>query len=287
MAVEVAGELPVPVEVLSCDSMAVYRGMDVLAAKPTPDERASVPHHLLDLVDPSEPFTAAEYAARASAVMAEVRGRGAVPMLVGGSGLYFRAAVDGLEFAPTDPVLRERLELEDTPALWERLVRADAGARERIDPRNRRRIVRAVEILELSGLPPSDLRGAWQRRGQVTAVALTRDRAELYRRVEERVGRMLGAGLVEEVRRARAGGLSLTARQAVGVKEVLGHLDGHASPEDVRTMLVRNTKRFVRRQYAWFRADPRITWVDVSELGWDRARRAVRDGFAAALGRAA
>lgn len=285
MAVEVARDLP-RIEIVSCDSMAVYRGLEITAAIPAEAERGGVPHHLIGIADPCEDFTAVRFRDAARAAIASVHAVGAVPLLVGGSGLYFRAVVDELEFAPTDPDVRARLEREDPQTLWDRVVAIDPAAAERIDPRNRRRIVRAAEILELTGRPPSELRRSWDRfesRYDLTVVGLTRARDELLRRADERMTAQLQAGLVDEVRRAMAGGLSRTATQALGVKEIVEHLEGRRTLEEATDRFRRNVRTFVRRQLQWFRADPRVAWMDVSDLGWERARDAIVTRFSAAL----
>lgn len=289
MAVEVALDLAgVAVEIVSCDSMGVYRGLDVAADKPSAAERRGVPHHLFDVAEPNESFTAVRYRKLARAAIDQIHARGAVPMLVGGSGLYFRAVVDELEFAPQDPVVRARLETVQTAMLWERLRAADPELAARLDPRNRRRIVRAVEILELTGRPPSSLRTSWERHNgpyALTAAGLTWDREELFRRAEERVRREVEAGLVDEVRRVtRTTGISRTAWQALGVKEIVEYLEGRLSLEEAIALNVRRTKNFVRRQLSWFGADPRITWVNASELGWEGARETIAGRFREALG---
>lgn len=287
MAIEVAqvlGARDCDVEIVSCDSMAVYRGLDVVAAKPTGAERAGVAHHLLDVVAPSEDVTAVAYRDLARAAIGDIGSRGALPMLVGGSGLWFRAVVDPLTFAPTSAEVRARLEGEDPVSLHRRLHDADPVTAGRIDVRNVRRVVRAVEILELTGKPPSVLRADWERRDgpyDLAAAGLEWDTHDLDRRIEERVETMLACGLVEEVARELASGLSRTARQAIGIKEIADHLEGRVSLQDATRMLVRNTKRFARRQLSWFRPDPRIRWVNVSGLGWDRARDAVVEVLAA------
>lgn len=286
MAVDVATVLGRDVEIVSCDSMAVYKGLDVLADKPSDADRALVPHHLLDVVDASLEFTVVEYRNLARAAIADVASRGAVPMLVGGSGLYFRSVVDELSFAPTSPALRARLSAEDPDALHARLRVVDPAGAERLDPRNVRRVVRAVEVLELTGKPPSEVQREWGSHGDryaLTASGLTWERAALFERLEERVRRQLDAGLVDEVRSALDRGLSKTAGQALGVKEAVAYLEGRSTIDEVSADLVRNSKTFVRRQESWFRADPRVEWVNVSELGWDAARRRVLERFAAGL----
>lgn len=266
-------------EIVSCDSMAVYRGLDVVADKPSDADRERVPHHLIDVVDPDEEFTVVEYRDLAREAIAQIASRDAVPMLVGGSGLYFRGVVDELSFAPTSPALRARLEAQDPRVLFDVLQKADPAGAKQLDPRNVRRVVRAVEVLELTGRAPSEVQREWRRRGErydLTAVCLTWDRSILYERAAQRVDRQLEAGLVDEIRRVT---LSKTSGQALGVKEAVSLLEGQYSLEDVRSTLVRNVKVFIRRQLSWFRADPRLVWVDASELGWDNARTRIVDRF--------
>lgn len=269
-------------EIVSCDSMAVYRGLDIAADKPTEEERGGVPHHLFDVAHPSEDFTAVQYRSLARAAITEIGERWAVALLVGGSGLWFRAIVDDLEFAPTSAGLRRQLEAMDPAALYERLKDADPERAAAIDPRNARRIVRAVEILELTGRPPSELRTNWDTRSgpyEATVCGLTWDRTTLFERARERVDREIAAGLVDEVKGALPGGVSRTARQALGVKEILDYIEGRCTLDEARLTLVRNTKNFIRRQFSWFRADPRVEWINASELGWDAARDRVISRF--------
>jgi tRNA dimethylallyltransferase len=289
MSVEVAlalRELGHAPEIVSCDSMGVYRGLDIVADKPTMDERRGIPHHLVDVAHPHEDFTAVTYRDLARKAIDDIGARGGVPMLVGGSGLYFRAVVDELEFAPTSPDVRARLEKEDATELFERLREADPTTADRLDARNVRRVVRAVEVLELTGRPPSELRTSWERGGgpyDLSVVGLTWSRAELLRRAEERVQREIDAGLIDEVRSVGVENLSRTALQALGVKEMIPVIEGSATEATARTLLVRNTKNFVRRQISWFSADDRVEWVDVSELGWTGAREKILTTFLSGL----
>ncbi len=272
------------VEIVSCDSMAVYRRLDVVADKPSSADRSVVRHHLIDVVDPDVEFTVVEYQRLARAAIGDIASRDSLPMLVGGSGLYFRAVVDDLGFAPTSPVLRKRLEIEDPAELFNRLREVDPATAERLDPRNKRRVVRALEVHELTGRPPSELRGDWERRGEryrLTAVGLTWDRADLYRRLEERVRRQFDSGLVDEVH--GVGELSKTSRQALGVKEVAAVAQG-TTIEEACELLVRNGKAFARRQLSWFCADERIEWFNVSEIEWEAAVERIAERFAEALG---
>jgi tRNA dimethylallyltransferase len=278
MAVEVALALPAPVEIVSCDSMGVYRGLDIAADKPPHTERRGIPHHLFDVAGADDDVTAVHYRDLARHAIGEVHGRGALPMLVGGSGLWFRAVVDDLEFAPTRPDVRRRLEHHTDEQLYARLRDADPERAAAIDLRNRRRLVRAVEILELTGRPPSELRTTWEKRCgpyELVCCGITWDRETLFERATARVRREIDAGLVEEVRRVRASGLSRTATQALGVKEILGYVEGRITLEEAEARLVRNTKRFIRRQLSWFGADPRVEWTNASETGWDGARAAI------------
>jgi tRNA dimethylallyltransferase len=283
MAVEVGLAIG-GVEIVSCDSMGVYRGLDVVADKPSDAERSGVPHHLFDLVDPWEEFTAVQYKKIARRTIEEIGERGHRPLLVGGSGLYFRAVVDELGFAPTSAELRAELEALDAEVLYARLQEQDPQRAAEIDPRNKRRVVRAVEVLELTGRPASELRTSWERGGgpyELSVAGLTWDRSELLRRAERRVQRELDAGLVEEVR--AIGRFSRTAEQALGVKEMLPVIAGDEPLERARRQLVKNTKSFIRRQMSWFGADDRVEWFDASVLGWDGARDAIVAKFRSAL----
>jgi tRNA dimethylallyltransferase len=287
MAVEVAESLDErghAVEIVSCDSMAVYRGFDVVADKPSPDERSRVPHHLLDVVDLADGFTVVEYRDLARAAIDNVTRRGGVPLLVGGSGLYFRGVVDELDYAPTSADVRARLEREDPEALLGRLRAADPVTAERLDPRNMRRVVRAAEVLELTGLRPSELREAWDKQGTrytLTAIGLTWERDELLARAEERIRRQIERGMIREV--GGAGAMSRTASQAIGVKEALAHLEGRSTLEETVAEMVRSTKGLIRRQLSWFGADERLQWINVSDVGWDDARTQITQAFAGAL----
>ena len=262
-------------EIVAVDSMVVYRGMDVGTAKPTLAERATVPHHLIDVADPAEPFSVARFQALAREAVAAVRGRGRRPILVGGSGLYFRAAVDDLAFPGTDPETRSLLESEAAglgpTRLHARLVGLDAEAAARIDPRNVRRTVRALEVAALTGRPFSRFARAWERYppDRVRAAGVRIPPPVLARRIEDRVHHMIEVGLVEEVRGLLDRGLRrfLTSSQAIGYVEVAEHLEGKMSMEEAVRRTIRRTKGLARRQMAWFRRDPRIRWFDAGSGG--------------------
>ncbi len=249
-------------EVVNADSMQLYRGMDIGTAKLTGKEQQGVPHHLLDVRDVSWTATAAEYQAMARAVVDDLRARGVVPVLVGGSGLYLRAALDTLDFPGTDAALRAALEaslLEEGPErLHARLAALDPAAASRIEPSNGRRTVRALEVVTLTGAMPGELT-TYEEHYPTTYVGVDRD--DLAARVGVRVDRMWEAGLVEEVR--ALGALGETASRALGYAQVLAWQEGLlADPvEETKT----RTRRFVKRQRAWFRRDPRVGWLDARQ----------------------
>jgi len=255
-------------EIVSLDAMQVYRDMDVGTAKPTPTERAAVPHHLIDVADPADEWSvrATQDAARAAIADIEARGRRAV--LVGGTGLYVRAVVDALDVPPSDAAVRAALEAVPVSDAYARLQRDDPLAASRIEPGNRRRIARALEVLELTGRPFSSYGPGLVAYGapalDVTIVGIDLDREEIGRRCRARFARMREAGLVDEVRAlaARPAGLSRTARQAIGYREVLAYLGGEvASLETALERAMVRTRQFARRQRVWFRRDPRIAWL--------------------------
>ncbi|MDF2743537.1 MAG: tRNA ((37)-N6)-dimethylallyltransferase MiaA [Actinomycetia bacterium] len=257
-------------EVVSADAMLVYRGMDIGTAKPTPQERARVPHHLVDLVDPGEEFSVARFQPLARAAIADVLGRGRVPLLVGGSGLYFQAVVDEFVFPPTDATVRARLEAEAAEVglaeLYGRLAAADPAAAARIEPGNLRRTVRALEVMELTGRPFSSFRAAMDEpvsRYRLTVVGLDPGPELLRARVAERVAAMARAGLADEVRGLAERPLSRTARQALGYKELLDAMENGTPVAEALEAVVKRTRAYARRQLAWFRRDPRVRWSNL------------------------
>jgi tRNA dimethylallyltransferase len=255
---------------VSIDSMQVYRGMDVGTAKPTAADRARVPHHMLDVADPAEDFSVARFQAEARAAIAGVEARGHRALLVGGTGLYLRAVVDDLCFPGEDRELRELIDArypgdEGLARAYVDLTLRDQTAASRIEPGNRRRIVRALEVIQSTGRPFSSfgagLAGPLDPVVPVRIAGLQVDRPVTATRIDARVRRMVAAGLVDEVRHLAAAPWSRTARQAIGYKEVLEHLRGTIDTLDLALMAVMTrTRRFARRQEAWFRRDPRIEW---------------------------
>jgi len=264
------------VEIVSVDSMQVYRGLDIGTAKPTPRERATIPHHLVDVADPSEDWSVARFQVAARAAVADIEARGKRALLVGGTGLYLQAVIDPLTFPPEDLALRAEFEAEVATSeglalAYAELTRIDPVAAARIEPGNARRIVRALEVIRLTGEPFSSFGPGMQAYGTtvfpVSIVGITLPPDVLARRIEQRFAAMRDAGLVDEVGRLAAHGtLSRTARQAIGYKEVLAHLGGSEPSLDAALdQAVARTKRFARRQVRWFRRDPRITWLEVGE----------------------
>ncbi|MBV8235644.1 MAG: tRNA (adenosine(37)-N6)-dimethylallyltransferase MiaA [Acidimicrobiia bacterium] len=250
------------VEIVSVDSMQVYRGMDVGTAKPTLEERAAVPHHLLDLAEPAERFTVARFQVEFDKAIAGIEERGHRALLVGGTGLYLQAVIDRLEIPGEWPDVRQELAGTGTEGLYRRLQVLDPPAAARIEPANRRRVVRALEVTIGSGRPfssfgpgidaypptPYDLTGVWLPRVRVA------------RRIDARLRAQLEAGFVEEAV-ALEPRMSATAREALGYKELLDHAAGECSLEDAFEAASRRTRAFSRRQRMWFRRDPRITWL--------------------------
>jgi tRNA dimethylallyltransferase len=254
-------------EVVNADSMQLYRGMDVGTAKLTQAERQGVAHHLLDLWPVTRAASVADYQQEARACVDDLLARGVVPVVVGGSGLYVRALFDRLEFPGTDDGLRADLESElatvGSEELHRRLAAADPAAAAAIQPANGRRIVRALEVIHLTGRPFTAALPAYDAVYEVVQLGLDRPAKELDERVDERVGRMFTAGLVDEVRRLERDGLRTgrTASRALGYQQVLAMLDGAVSEAEARAQTAQATRRFVRRQRSWFGRDPRIRWL--------------------------
>lgn len=267
-------------EIVNTDAMAVYRGMDIGTAKADAAQRARVPHHLLDLLEVTEPLTVAEFQGWARATIEQLRGRGVVPILVGGSALYTRAILDRFDFPGTDPELRAALEAEaeqvGAAALHERLSRLDPEAAAAIRPDNTRRIVRALEVIRLTGRRFSaTLPELTYQDPHTVQLGVAIDRARLHERIAERVHRMFDEGFVEEVAALLTRGLAegRTAREAIGYRQVAAYLAGECTREEAVEQTIVATRRFARRQDSWWRKDPRITWLDFDDV--DLVERAV------------
>ena len=263
------------VEIVSLDSMQVYRGLDVGTAKPTPAERAAVAHHVIDVIDPTEEWSAVRHQAAARAAVGDIESRGKRALLVGGTGLYVQAVVDDLRFPEEDLELRAELEAwtaepGGVAAAYDELTGRDPAAAAKIDPHNARRIVRALEVIRLTGRPFSSFGPGLDRFGptafavRMAGVWVPRD--VLNQRIGERFAAMRDAGLVDEVRHLLDGpALSRSAGQAIGYKELIAALsNGDGSVETALDTAIRRTRSFARRQRMWFRRDPRITWLGVT-----------------------
>jgi tRNA dimethylallyltransferase len=264
------------VELVTVDSMQVYRGMDIGTAKPTVHEQAEVPHHLLDLVDPADEFTVAEWQRAARVAIGGIDGRGNAALLVGGTGLYLRSVTDDLDIPGRFPEVRAAVEEElagaGPEALHGRLAALDPLAASRMEPSNTRRVVRALEVTLGSGRPFSDFGPGLEAHppSPIAQVGVAVEPAELAERIAARYEQQLAAGFLEEVaaladRHLHPLGLSRTAAQALGYKELLAHLDGACSLDEAVDLAVRRTRQFARRQRAWFRRDPRIRWCAPDE----------------------
>lgn len=266
-------------EIINGDSMQVYRRMDIGTAKLPPNERRGIPHHLIDIREPHEPFSVAEFQRLCGELVRDIASRGRLPMIVGGTGLYVEAVCYGFplsEAADTDPEFRRRMwaiaESEGPEALHSRLRETDPETAARLHPRDVKRVIRALEIYESTGRPMSEVQA--QRRGEpktspydLLIIGLTMDREMLYERIEKRVEEMLAAGLVREVAGLLAEGVprGATSMQAIGYKEIAAYLTGETDYRTSAAALVRNTRRFAKRQLSWFRRMPGIVWVDAGQ----------------------
>lgn len=276
-------------EIISADSMQVYRDMDIGTAKPSLEERAGVPHHLIDIVPPSRDFTVAEYQELAEIAIADINKRGKVPILTGGTGLYVRAVIDGFDFPGSeDLALREKLaeyaRVHGQDALHQKLAEVDPVTAQRLHPNDTRRVIRALEVYQLTGVPLSRHLAKQEGRAQrhpAVMFGLTRDRQELYRRCDLRVDRMLENGLLDEVKRLLDLGFDprSTALQAIGYKELIGYLEGEYDLEEAVRLLKRNTRRYAKRQFTWFLRDPRIRWINLDDVDWQEAAKLISDTF--------
>ncbi|HEX5511646.1 MAG TPA: tRNA (adenosine(37)-N6)-dimethylallyltransferase MiaA [Actinomycetales bacterium] len=269
-------------DVVNADASQLYRGMDIGTAKLPVDERRGVPHHLLDVLDVREEASVAAFQRAARETFDDIQAHRRVPVLTGGSGLYIRAALDRLELPGTDPSIRARLENEAAEvggeAMHDRLRAADPLAAESILPTNTRRIVRALEVVELTGRAFSATMPVHEYVRAAVQIGLAMPREDVDARIEQRVEEMFDAGLVDEVERLAAQGLreGRTASRAVGYAQVLAYLDGACSLDEARADTIRATKKLARRQERWFRRDPRIHWVDAGTQAFDQSLAVLR-----------
>lgn len=264
-------------EIVNADALQVYRGFDIGTAKPRAEERARVPHHLIDILEPHEPYSAGEFARRAQEAIAEIQGRGRVPIVVGGSGLYLRALFQGISpMPPVDPEirrrLRERLDEEGLPALVQELWRVDPATAARLKPGDTQRVQRALEVFLVAGRPLSALIAEQPFGSQRIAaihVGLTVPRGILYDQIAGRVSRMMEAGWLEEVAGLLRQGLSpgLPAFQAIGYRQLVRHLIEGGSLNEAVGETIKATRRFAKRQETWFRKESDVTWISDQDLG--------------------
>lgn len=260
-------------EIISCDSMAVYHGMDIGTAKPTSEERHRVPHHLVDIVDPSVNFTVADYQQQARELIKTITARGRIPLLVGGTGLYYQAVADNYDFFPVEAVqpVRQKWEQECSdqglPCLFEQLKMVDPDYAAKIGPNDKKRIIRALEVHELTGQSFSSLQTSQRNTYRLAAVGLYLERSQLYARIEERVDKMITDGLVEEVIRLRKQGYDRTMNSMMGLgyKQVGAYLDGLLDFHEMIAAIKLETRRYAKRQYTWFKKDKRIHWINMED----------------------
>ncbi len=259
-------------EIVSVDSRQIYCYMNIGTAKPTPEQLKSVPHHMIDCVMPDEPFSVADYQKNADKAIRQIRQRGNIPMLVGGSGMYFRVVVDGLFDGPkADPEFRQKLRQEAEESgvlrLYDRLKAVDPEAAGNIHHNDLMRIIRALEVYEKSGKRISELQHQWKNgetRYEFAAFGLTRPREELYKRIETRVDQMMAEGLLDEVRSLLKYSRELPIMNCFGYKELFAFLDGQCTLDEAVRLIKQNTRRFAKRQLTWFKKDIRLKWIDLS-----------------------
>lgn len=272
---EIASKLSskIPVEIISCDSMQVYKEMNIISCKPDANLRKKIPHHLLDMVSVEDEYSVADYEKSARAAIDKILSGSRLPLVVGGSGLYMSVLLDGLfSEGREDGKLREILKNEaatfGNDYLYERLKKVDRVAATKIHPNDLRRIVRALEVYELTKTPISKLQqqrqGLWEK-FPVKIFCLNRPREELYARINFRVEKMFKQGLVEEVKDLLKKNLSKTAQAVIGIKEIKGFLDGNYDLSETQRLIQQNSRRYAKRQLTWFRKDKRLTWLEISE----------------------
>jgi tRNA dimethylallyltransferase len=257
-------------EIVSCDSMQIYRELQIASNKPSEEERNMIEHHLLDVVSIHEPFDVARYYQMATEAVAGIHSRHHLPIVAGGSGLYMQVLLDGIfEDLSKDPELRRRLAAQEEAVpgtLWKQLEKLDPESAERIHINDRRRTIRALEVCLQEGRPFSEMRT--QRKGlwgeyQVELFCLNRDRQQLYDNINKRTEEMFKQGLVEEIKSLNRGQINMTAQGAIGIKEVLAYLDGEYDLQYAVSAIQKNTRHFAKRQLTWFRKEKRLKWIDI------------------------
>jgi len=260
-------------EIISGDSMQVYRGMDIGTAKATPEERQQVPHHLIDIIDPDDLFSVQQFKELARLKIDEITARNRLPILVGGTGLYIEAVTHDYEmpYVPENTAFRQEMrriaETEGVLSLHRRLKEVDPKTAEKLHPNDVKCMIRALEVYHGTGRPFSELKGKGTSPYQTLWIGLTMPRELLYRRINERVDLMMEEGLVDEVRKLRERGyhLGLTSMQAIGYKEIMSYLEGDITKEEAIHLIKRGTRKYAKRQFSWFRRLPEIHWFDVTD----------------------
>jgi len=258
-------------EIISCDSMQVYKGMDIGTQKPTRAQQRKIPHHMIDIIAPSRNFSVSEFRKKALDYIKKIHRKRKIPLFVGGTALYMKVLIDGLfPSPPTDRALRSSLlkeeKLNGAGSLYKMLLKVDQKTANLLHPNDTRRIIRALEIYMKTGSPMSELKK--KTKGleglyNIKIFCLNRNRGSLYRRIEARVDKIFRDGLIRECRRLKKRRLSTTARQGLGYKEVFDYLDSKATLRDTRKLIKKRTRNFAKRQLSWFRNDKRIVWIDI------------------------
>ncbi len=271
VAIKLAKEIDA--EIISCDSMQVYKGIDIISQKPTPRQQKQIPHHMIDVVAVTQNFNVADYRKKALKIIKNIHKKKKTPLLVGGSALYMRILIDGLFPSPEpDLKLRERLkkdsEFKEKGYLYKRLKAIDPETAKMLHPNDTRRIIRALEVYEKSGVTMSELKK--KTRGldksyDIKIFCLNRARERLYEMINKRVDKMFRQGAIGECKGLKNKRLSLSASQVLGCKEIFAYLDKKCNRTEAKEMLKRNTRRFAKRQLSWFRNEPRINWVDIND----------------------
>jgi len=263
IALNIASQIPS--EIVSCDSMQVYREISIASSKPSLAQRNKVPHHVLDVISIAEKFDVAAFNIMATSAIESILAKKKYPLVVGGSGMYVQILLDGIfEGGEQDPVLRKKLESMGAEALYKKLKKVDPDAAEKIHSNDVRRLVRALEVYETTNEPISQLQkqrsGLWGKY-EIIIIGLNREREELYKMINQRAEGMFGEGLIKEVKAISDSKMSLTAQRIIGVGEVLAYLRGESTLEEAKELMKMNTRRLAKRQLTWFRKDKRITWL--------------------------
>lgn len=266
-------------EIISADSMQVYKGLDIGTDKVSREVRKAIPHYLIDEVEPSEKFSVADFVERADRAVREIWKKGKYPIVVGGTGFYIKALLFGLpETPPSNGKLREELKELSDQELYREVLKVSPEYAEKVGPRDRKRLIRALEVFRLTGRPITSFK-LWQKEPRYPFLGyfLYRNRPELYKRIEDRVESQVERGLVDEARRLLAMGEGLTALQALGYKEMAGYIKGEMTLNQAKELLKRRTKEFAKRQFTWFRKEPYFRWVNLSEVSQEELLKRIKE----------